>query len=121
VVSGDGCSSNCQNEGVDTDGDGIMNSLDSDDDNDGVPDTTDCAPLDPAMYAEAPEVCDGLDNNCNAGRTKTIREEEVLVQLRYSEFAVQERFNARADLWIASKIFSRLRKSATALMMIATP
>jgi hypothetical protein len=36
-----------------------------DSDGDGDPDGSDCAPLDPAIYTGAPEVCDGLDDDCD--------------------------------------------------------
>jgi hypothetical protein len=49
----------------DTDFDGWKDCTDSDDDNDGVPDTLDCAPLDSESWPGAAELCDGKDNNCN--------------------------------------------------------
>jgi hypothetical protein len=50
----------------DNDGDGLRNCVDPDDDNDGDPDTSDCKPFDPAIRHGASEVCDGVDNNCDA-------------------------------------------------------
>lgn len=39
---------------------------DADADGDGVPAPTDCNDADPDVYPGAPEICDGLDQNCNA-------------------------------------------------------
>ena len=50
---------------TDTDADGWKDCVDADDDNDGVDDGQDCKPLDPMTYPGAPEICDGLDNNCD--------------------------------------------------------
>jgi len=38
--------------------------FDNDVDNDGVPNAPDCEPEDATVYPDAPELCDGLDNNC---------------------------------------------------------
>jgi hypothetical protein len=73
---------------IDNDGDGVLNwqdncqdvpnpdqanndydmmgdVCDDDDDNDQTADVDDCAPFDQVVYAGAPELCDGKDNNCN--------------------------------------------------------
>jgi hypothetical protein len=39
--------------------------IDADDDNDGDPDASDCADLDPTVYTGAPESCDSVDSNCD--------------------------------------------------------
>ncbi|MGH9869864.1 MAG: S8 family serine peptidase [Candidatus Polarisedimenticolia bacterium] len=44
---------------------------DPDDDNDGALDASDCSPLNPAINPGAPEVCDGVDNNCTGGVDET--------------------------------------------------
>ncbi len=49
----------------DLDGDQLKNCVDPDDDGDGDPDETDCAPSDPKTSSSATEVCDGVDNDCD--------------------------------------------------------
>ena len=50
---------------VDTDQDTLADCVDPDDDGDGDPDETDCAPLDPAIYAGAEEGCNAIDDDCD--------------------------------------------------------
>ena len=65
----DGIDNNCDghaDEGfVNTDGDALPDCMDTDDDDDGDPDTTDCAPLDATINHSAAEACDTVDNNCD--------------------------------------------------------
>jgi hypothetical protein len=65
----DGKDNNCDfliDEGFkDSDLDGLKDCVDSDDDGDGDPDESDCAPLDSSCAAGKAEVCDGKDNDCN--------------------------------------------------------
>jgi hypothetical protein len=50
---------------IDYDTDGTPDFLDTDSDDDGDPDATDCAVLDASIYAGATELCDGIDSNCD--------------------------------------------------------
>ncbi len=61
----DNCNTQVDEGFPDTDQDQQANCMDPDDDGDGDPDLTDCAPLDPAIFTGAQEVCDGKDNNCD--------------------------------------------------------
>jgi streptogramin lyase len=65
----DGLDNDCNgkiDEGFpDKDGDGVANCVDVDTDGDGDPDESDCAPFNANIHSFAPEVCDGIDNNCN--------------------------------------------------------
>ena len=69
-----GATSNCDDNCVltdnasqlDTDGDLDGDACDDDDDDDGDPDATDCASTDATRYTGAPEVCNGLDDDCDA-------------------------------------------------------
>ena len=66
----DGVDSDCDGDLVDGfsdyDTDGVPDCVDEDDDGDGEPDDTDCAPLDPSIYPGATETpADGVDQDCN--------------------------------------------------------
>ncbi|MBK6830014.1 MAG: hypothetical protein IPG92_04355 [Flavobacteriales bacterium] len=55
-------------DGPDNDSDGLCDSFDTDDDNDGTPDTAEIAcGSDPLNAASTCEICDGLDNDLNDG------------------------------------------------------
>ncbi len=65
----DSIDSDCDGDLVDgfpdLDGDGEPDCVDTDVDGDGVANIDDCDPLDATVYPGAPEICDGLDNDCD--------------------------------------------------------
>ncbi len=65
----DAVDSNCDGDLVDgfanVDGDGLPDCIDTDNDNDGDPDLSDCAPLDASVFTGAVELCDATDSNCD--------------------------------------------------------
>ena len=65
----DGLDNDCNNlvdEGYpDTDGDLIMDCIDTDDDNDQALDGDDCQPLNAQVFPGAVEECNGIDDNCD--------------------------------------------------------
>ena len=61
----DDCDGAVDNGFADTDNDGLKDCTDPDDDGDGAQDDIDCEPLDPDVYPDAVEDCDGKDNDCN--------------------------------------------------------
>ena len=59
------CDGSLVDEFDDTDGDLDPDCTDLDDDGDGDADTSDCAPLDSAVFTGAPESCDATDSDCD--------------------------------------------------------
>lgn len=61
----DNCPFTANPSQINSDDDEGGDACDIDDDNDGVADDNDCDPKNPLINADADEVCDGVDNNCN--------------------------------------------------------
>ena len=61
------CNGSLVDDFDDTDLDLVPDCVDPDDDGDGDPDVDDCSPLDADVYTGAPELCNGIDDNCNGG------------------------------------------------------
>ncbi len=62
----DDCDGEVDEGFADADADGIADCADSDKDGDGTPDANDCAPNDPLVHLGAVEICNGVDDNCDA-------------------------------------------------------
>ena len=71
----DGVDQDCDGDLVetftDTDGDGAPNCYDEDDDGDGYVGGADCGPLQATIYPGAPELCDGVDQDCDGDLVET--------------------------------------------------
>jgi hypothetical protein len=68
----DNCMGTVNPDQNDIDDDGTGDACDTDNDNDGDPDETDCAPLDPTVYNGASELCNNIDDNCNEQVDETV-------------------------------------------------
>lgn len=64
----DDCNDQTDEGFTDTDTDAMADCVDPDDDNDGSPDTADCAPLDKDVYPGATERCNGKDDDCDLSK-----------------------------------------------------
>ena len=58
----------------DTDGDDVGDACDDDDDGDGFLDVDDCGPLSIERFPGAPELCDGVDDDCDGSIDEAVQE-----------------------------------------------
>ena len=72
-----------------------------DEDGDGDPDDTDCAPTDPTVSHGAPELCDGKDNDCDSLTDAADDPADMTLPLCATQHGVCAGATATADLCVA--------------------
>ena len=74
-----------------------------DSDGDGIPDDSDCAPTDAAIFPGAPEACDGVDSNCDGEPedVPTGAAQEMFIYDRGHLYVTIQSVDAGCDIYLA--------------------